>query len=143
MLPDRSTFWKSSTFAVVGVSQNKRKFGRIVYDEMKKRGLPVSAVNPRAFIEEGMIIHPRLADISPTVDAIIVVVPPPVTGQIVREAYALGINHVWLQPGAESPDAIRFCEEKGMQVIHGECVLLQMAPVKFPHALHRFVKKVF
>ncbi len=143
MLPDRSTFWQNSTFAVVGVSQNKHKFGRIVHDEMKKRGLAVSAVNPRSFVEEGIALHPRLSDIVPPVDAVVVVVPPAVTEQIVREAYALGITHVWLQPGAESPDAIKFCVEHGMQCIHGECILLQLAPVKFPHSLHRFVKKVF
>jgi hypothetical protein len=143
MLKDRSAFWQQTSFAVVGVSQNTRKFGRIVYEEMKKRGHSVAAVNPRHFDEEGLMLYPHLAAVPPPVGAIVVVVPPAVTEEIVREAHPLGIRHVWMQPGAESASAIRFCEEQGINVIHGECILLQMEPVKFPHNIHRWVTKLF
>jgi len=30
-----------------------------------------------------------------------------------------------MQPGAESEEAIKFCEEHGISVIHGLCVMLE------------------
>lgn len=143
MLSDHSSFWRQTSFAVIGVSQNQRKFGRIIYDEMKRRGYPVVGVNPHPFEEDGITLFPRLAEIAPPPAAIIVVVPPEVTNGIVREAHELKIGHVWIQPGAESDEAITFCRESGINVIHGDCVLLHLQPVKFPHSMHRWFKKVF
>ena len=51
--------------------------------------------------------------------------PPAVTEQIVREAHRLGIKKIWMQPGAESEEAIKFCEEHGIYVFHGLCVMLE------------------
>jgi len=54
-----------------------------------------------------------------------VITPPSVTEQIVEEAIKLGVQHIWLQPGAESPDAIEACRNAGINVIHsGPCILV-------------------
>jgi len=46
---------------------------------------------------------------------------------VVREAHAAGVTHVWMQPGAESDEAIRTAEALGMNVIAGgPCVLVVM-----------------
>ena len=47
------------------------------------------------------------------------------TEKIVDEAAAAGIRYLWMQPGAESPAAIRKAEELGLTLIHsGPCVLV-------------------
>jgi hypothetical protein len=52
------------------------------------------------------------------------VVPPPVTERVVREAHQLGLTRIWMQPGAESQAAIDYCHEHGIQVIHNACAMV-------------------
>jgi len=62
--------------------------------------------------------------------------------QVVRDAAAAGIRRVWLQQGAESATAIRFCEEHGISAVHGECILMFAEPAAFSHRAHRWVWKL-
>jgi len=41
----------------------------------------------------------------------------------VREADAAGIKNVWMQQGAESDEAIQYCQEHGLNEVHGECIM--------------------
>jgi predicted CoA-binding protein len=44
---------------------------------------------------------------------------------VVQEAAAAGVTHIWMQPGAESNQAIRTAEALGMSVIaNGPCLLV-------------------
>jgi predicted CoA-binding protein len=46
---------------------------------------------------------------------------------VVEEAHAAGVKHVWMQPGAESDEAVRKAEALGMNVIaNGPCLLVVM-----------------
>ncbi len=67
------------------------------------------------------------------------VVPPAETEKVVHEAAEVGIRRVWMQQGAESGVAIRFCEEHGIDVVHGECILMFAEPAEFYHRMHRWV----
>ena len=68
-----------------------------------------------------------LADLPERVHGVSIVTPPQVTEAVVVQAGELGIKHLWLQPGAESPAAIRTAEQLGMQVIAGgPCVLVAL-----------------
>jgi len=71
-----------------------------------------------------------------------VVVPPAQTERVVREAAEVGIQRVWLQQGAESATAIKYCQDQGMSVVHGECILMFAAPTG-AHKLHRWIWKLF
>ncbi len=120
-------FIKQDTLAVVGVSRDRKKFGNIVYRNLKAKGYRMLAVHPGHDTVEGDACYPNLAALPESVDGIVVVVPPHVTEQIVREADAAGIRRVWVQPGAESAAAIRYCEEHAISVIYDECVMV-LAP---------------
>jgi predicted CoA-binding protein len=84
---------------------------------------------------------PSLAALPEKPGGVVVVVPPARALQVVRDAHAAGIKRVWLQQGAASPEAIRFCEEQGMSVVHGECVLMFAGLPGFVHRAHRWVWK--
>ena len=62
------------------------------------------------------------------VRALLVVVPPAQALIIVREAAQAGIKRVWLQQGAESPIVTLACNELGLDVIAGECILMVAKP---------------
>lgn len=116
-------FLSQKKLAVVGVSRDRNKFGNIVYRRLKAHGFEVFAVNPKIDVIEGDPCFHDLAALPGPVGGLVIVVPPRTTEQVVIEAAAAGIRRVWMQPGAESDEAIRFCEEHGMSVIHGLCIM--------------------
>jgi hypothetical protein len=48
-----------------------------------------------------------------------------------------------MQQGAESDEAIAFCEEHGIGAVDGECIMMFARPTPFPHNAHRWVRKTF
>jgi predicted CoA-binding protein len=112
-------FVNYKVWAVVGVSNNRRKFGNIIYRDMQAAGYEVYGVNPHEDSLDGQPLYPSLADLPVTPDVVDIVVPPEITEQIVRECHALGLRRVWMQPGAESAEAVDFCHANGIEVISG------------------------
>lgn len=135
-------FLGGKTLAVVGVSGKRRGFGYTVYRDLKDKGYVVYPVNPHANTIDGNPCYPDVRVLPGKVDGVVLVVPPEQTEQVVGEVAAAGINRVWMQQGAESEAAIRFCEERGLSVVHGECIMMFAAPAAFPHRLHRWVRGV-
>jgi predicted CoA-binding protein len=135
-------FVAQRNLAVVGVSRGGIKFGNMAFKALKEKGYRVFPVNPRAEEIGGERCYPNLRALPETVGGVLVVVPPKETEQVVRDAAAAGISRVWLQQGAESKAAIRFCEESGIQVIHGECILMFAQPVVSFHRWHQRLWKM-
>ena len=54
-----------------------------------------------------------------------------------------GIRRVWMQQGAQSDAAIRYCQEHNINEVHGECIMMFAQPVKSFHGFHRGVWKLF
>jgi hypothetical protein len=132
-------FLAQRKLAVVGVSRTGKKFGNIAFKALKAKGYRLFPINPHAESVEGEHCYPNLSELPEPVGGVLIVVPPTETEQVVREAAAAGIRRVWMQQGAESEAAIRFCEENGMSVVHGECVLMFAQPVDSVHRLHRWI----
>lgn len=121
------SFLASGPFAVVGASADRSKYGNKVLRCYQQHGREVYPINPKAPEVEGLKAYPSLAALPVPVPAISVITPPAATEQVVREAAAAGVKHVWMQPGAESDAAIRTAESLGMSVIaSGPCLLVVM-----------------
>jgi predicted CoA-binding protein len=111
-------------WAVVGVSQDRSKFGTRIFLDLRAAGYTVYPVNPKGGELEGAKVYPSLADLPEPPEVIDLVVPPAVTEQVVKEALVLGLTRIWMQPGAESAAAIAYCQEHGLQVVHGACAMV-------------------
>lgn len=133
-------FLKQRTIAVVGASRDTKKFGTLLFRELKAKGYKAFPVNPHAETIEGDPCYPSLKALPVKVDGAAIVVPPAEAERVVREAAEAGISRVWLQQGAESPAAIEFCETHNISVVHGECMMMYASPVAFPHRAHRFFR---
>ena len=72
---------------------------------MTKHGYDVTGINPRMSELDGRMIYPSIADMPQKPEAVVIVVPPQIAVETIKEAAAAGITQVWLQPGAESPEA--------------------------------------
>lgn len=135
-------FLAQKRLALVGVSHEPDKgFGNAVRKELSGKGYELVIVHPTAASIGGARCVRSLAEAG-TVDGVVLVTPPAETEKLVREAADLGIRRVWMQQGAESDAAIRTCEERGLEVVHHECVLMFAEPAAFFHRAHRWVRGV-
>ncbi|MDG1893306.1 MAG: CoA-binding protein [Fuerstiella sp.] len=118
-------FMNGELFAVAGASTDRRKYGNKVLRCYQQHGHTVVPVNPNADIVEGLPAAASLGEVVPTPHAVSVITPPSVTEQVVDDAIRLGVQHIWLQPGAESNAAIEACQSAGINLIHsGPCILV-------------------
>jgi predicted CoA-binding protein len=118
-------FMNGDLFAVAGASTDRRKYGNKVLRCYQQHGHSVVPVNPNANIVEGHPAAASLDEVSPSPHAVSVITPPSVTEQIVDDAIRLGVQHIWLQPGAESVAAIEACQNADVNLIHsGPCILV-------------------
>ena len=87
----------------------------------------VYPVNPTADEVEGLKAYASLTELPETVHGLSIITPPRVTESVIEEATRLGIEHVWMQPGAESDAAIQLAEQSGMNLIAGgPCLLVAL-----------------
>ncbi len=116
-------FINQRVWAVVGASTDPDKYGNQIFRTLRDAGYTVYGVNVRGGILEGQKLYRSLADLPERPVVVDTVVPPKVTEQIVQQCAALGIDRVWMQPGSESRDAIDYCQQHGIKVVHHACAM--------------------
>jgi predicted CoA-binding protein len=120
-------FLASPAFGVVGASTNRQKYGNKVLRCYLQNGRKVIPVNPNEPEIEGLPCAATISDLPSDVLSISMITPPAVTAKLVPLALEKGIKNIWMQPGAEHPDAVALCREQGINVIaDGSCVLVVM-----------------
>ncbi len=125
--PDIVEFLRAGPYAVIGASRDREKYGNKVLRAYQQAGKPVYCVHPREAEIEGLRCYRSLADLPEQVRCLSVITPPPITEQLMPDAYAAGVTHVWMQPGAESPAAIEAATSRGLRVIAGgPCLLVAL-----------------
>jgi predicted CoA-binding protein len=118
-------FLEGDVFAVAGASPKRDKYGNKVLRAYMQANRTVFPIHPAADVVEGLDVYRDLASLPTTVHGLSVITPPVVTETLVEQAAELGIRHVWLQPGAESPRAIQLASDAGISLIHsGPCLLV-------------------
>jgi uncharacterized protein len=135
-------FLTQKKIALVGVSQNKRKFGNAIHNELKKKGFEILPVHPKLETVNGDKCFPSLSTLPGEVDNLIVSVAPGKTLSVVEEAKAAGIKKIWIQRGSQSLEATKFCNENNIDIISGECILMFAEPSMFIHKAHKWINKV-
>ncbi len=118
-------FLALKSLAVGGASRNRSKFGNRVFLDLRRKGYTVYPVNPNTGEVEGDRCFPDLASLPEPVEGLVLVTPPEVSLELVRQALQAGIRRVWLQPGAESYAVLDFCADNGITVISDECIMVQ------------------
>ena len=85
-------FMAQKRFAIVGATDNTKKYGYEIFKNLKSRSYEVYPVNPRLKELEGTKCYPSLADIPVKVNVVDFVVPPQVTEVILKECKRLGVE---------------------------------------------------
>lgn len=120
-------FLAARPVAVVGASSNREKYGNIILRNLRGRGWRVFAVNPNEAEVEGQPAYPTLKDCPETPALAVMVVPPWVTRRVLEEAQALGVERIWIQPGAGSDEVTEHAAKLGLRVIDGACIMVMAA----------------
>lgn len=121
-------FLASATYAVAGASANPKKFGNRVFQALLQSDRATYPLNPTASQVAGCQAYPSIAELPVVPDAVSVITPPSITRQIVADAIAAGVKHIWMQPGAEDAEASRLAREAGINLIDdGSCILVVLA----------------
>ena len=114
-----------TSFAIVGVSRDTRKFGYKVFSSLKKSGQKVYPINPNAKGHlGGLKCYGSLKELPEKPDVVVTVVPPKIALKAVKEASKLGITEIWMQKGSESEEAIEFCKQKSIYCTTNACIII-------------------
>ena len=92
----------SKIVAVIGASNNRRKFGNRAVRAYKLRGYTVVPINPREAEVEGLRAYASVLDVPGPIEMASFYVPPEVGERVIEEIARKQIPEVWLNPGAES-----------------------------------------
>lgn len=116
----------NQSFAVVGVSQDKQKYGHEVFEILVANDYQVYPINPKYGEVEGHRCYPSLDDLPEKPQVVVTVVPPAVTEKVVEDCARLGIRTVWMPPGSWSARAVQTCEVHGIQEVHDVCLVFAL-----------------
>ena len=120
-----NVFLSGTSFAVVGASQDRRKYGNKVLRSYLQNDRKVYPVNPKVVEVEGLTTYPDLVSLPERVHGVSIVTPPAITESVVEQAARSHIQYLWMQPGAESAAAVERAEALGINVIAGgACILV-------------------
>lgn len=92
--------------AVIGASNDRRKFGNRALRAYREQGYTVVPINPHEAAVEGLKSYGSILDVPGPVDMASFYVPPEIGEQVIAEVAQKGVAEVWLNPGAESDELI-------------------------------------
>jgi len=105
------------TVAVVGASNDRRKYGNRAVRAYRAEGWKVFPVHPTAPAIEGLAAYPTVSAIPAAVDRVTIYVQPHVALRVLDDVARKGTREVFLNPGSEDAAVIARAEELGLEPI--------------------------
>jgi uncharacterized protein len=139
-------FLDQRRIALVGVSRDPRGLSRTLFRELRGRGYEVLPVHPVLESVDGVPCVRRLQELQPPVDGALLMTPPAVTDDVVRDCAEAGVRRVWMHRGAGrgavSATAVAYCRERGIAVVEGACPFMFLPGAGLVHRAHGFVARL-
>ena len=121
--------------AVIGASQDRRKYGNKAVRAYAENGYTVFPVNPNEATIEGLKAYPKLDAITEPIDFVSLYVPPAIGIRLLPAIAAKEPKELWLNPGSESDELIETAADLHLRVIVAcSIVALGLDPHDFPDA---------
>ncbi len=117
---------KSHTFAVVGVSQDRQKYGYEVFRALVESGYKVYPVNPKYTNVDEVPCYPSLQELPERPEVVVTPAPPPVTEKVAEDCARLKIGTLWMPPETWSDKSIDTCIAHGIQEVHDLCIVFAL-----------------
>lgn len=112
--------------ALIGATNDKTKYGNIIFHDLLRKNYKVFPVNPKAESIDGYKAYKNLVELNKEVPIglIVFVVPPAITYQILQTALELNLKKIWIQPGAGSEEIRDFLEKNNFEYLMDVCVMV-------------------
>ncbi len=107
---------------VVGISANPQRPSNWIARYLLAHGFKVIGVNPGCPEIPGIEVVAKVSDVSHSLEIVNIYRSPDAIPALIEELKDFKPPVVWLQPGAQNPDAEAHARKLGMQVISGECI---------------------
>jgi predicted CoA-binding protein len=134
-------FLAPKKIAVAGVSENSKKFGYAVFNELRQKGFEICPINPARSEIEDIKCYQSVLDIPDDYKKLLIVTSKSETDVILEQAAQKGIKHVWIQQMSGTENSKNIAAENGIQLIDKSCILMYAQPVKSIHKFHRVLWK--
>jgi predicted CoA-binding protein len=132
-------FLNLKALAIIGVSDDSKKFGNYVYKELKKKSINIYQIHKNHSSLNNNICYNSLESIPEKVDGVIINTKSEHTKSIIEEYFNKGINNFWIQRGSESAESREFCKSNEINAIFGKCIIMFANPVDSIHKFHRTI----
>jgi predicted CoA-binding protein len=103
--------------AVIGASNDRRKFGNKAVRAFARQGYDVKPVNPNCATVEGLPAYPSITDITGAIDLVTMYVRPEVGERLLPEIARKQPGELWVNPGADSEALLAKAEALGLRPI--------------------------
>lgn len=103
--------------AVIGASNDRRKFGNRAVRAFKRQGYTVIPINPHEANVDGDKAYPSVLDVPGTIDMATVYVHAEPGVRVMEELATKGVGEVWLNPGADDDRVVARARALGLNVI--------------------------
>jgi len=134
-------FWSRGSFAFVGHTARKG-FPHLSYREARRQGKKVFAIDPSLGDIQGDLAYPDFAMLPERVEAAVLEVPRQDMLQWVERAAETGVRAIWMHRGRETPEAIAYARDKGIEVFTGACAMMYLHQRLSVHSIHRWVAQL-
>ena len=116
---------KQNLIALVGASNNPKKYGNKILLDLISKGYNVAPINNQEKIISGIKSYKNVMDLETSPSIINFVVPPKVGFKITKELVENNYENFWYQPGAESEEISNFLLEKQKSFIDDKCIMVE------------------
>ncbi|MBD8079324.1 CoA-binding protein [Cellulosimicrobium arenosum] len=117
----------TTTWAVVGLSNNTARAAYGVARRLQRHGKRVVPVHPAAETVHGEQGYASLADVPFPVDVVDVFVRSELAGEVADQAVAIGAQGVWFQLDVIDEEAAQRVRDAGLDMVMDRCPAIELA----------------
>lgn len=114
-----------TSYAVVGATDRPGKYGGIIYRDLKGKGFRVYAVNPYRDTVDGDPCWSLVSELPEKPTIVVLVVPAKRGLEVLDDCAKAGVDRIWVQPGASSPDVAEKLEDGDFDYLIDQCVMVR------------------
>ncbi len=115
---------KSNSIALIGSSNDPRKYGNKILLNLTKKGYTVYPVNKKEKQIEGLKAYKNIEMLEEIPSIINFVIPPDEGLVVTRDLVEKGYDNFWYQPGAESDEISEFLKINKKNYIDDKCIMV-------------------
>ena len=120
------------TIAIIGASNDLRKYGNKAVRAYLRQGYTVYPVNLQEERVEGLPSFRSIRDVPVRPQLVSVYLPPALTLRVLPDIAAKGCDELWLNPGTESDEVLAEAARLGLNVIQACSIVgIGLSPESF------------